>query len=78
MTWWSDGLLSQTIVSASIHDQTSAAASISSIAPFPLKTEAWFDPQDKWRFVAGEFRRYFGGPRCLGCSYHASMNQIGN
>jgi hypothetical protein len=32
------------------------------IAPFLPKTEAWFDPQDNWKYVGGEFNRYFGGP----------------
>ena len=32
------------------------------IAPFLPKTEAWFDPQDNWEYVGGEFNRYFGGP----------------
>ena len=32
------------------------------IAPFLPKTEAWFDPQDNWKYVGGEFTRYFGGP----------------
>jgi hypothetical protein len=32
------------------------------IAPFLPKTEAWFDPHDNWKYVGGEFNRYFGGP----------------
>ncbi len=32
------------------------------IAPFLPKTEAWFDPQNNWQYVGGEFNRYFGGP----------------
>ena len=33
------------------------------ISPFLPKTEAWFDPRDNWKYVGGEFNRYFGGPR---------------
>ncbi len=25
-------------------------------------TEAWFDPSDNWKYVGGEFNRYFRGP----------------
>jgi hypothetical protein len=32
------------------------------IAPFLPKTEAWFDPHDNWKYVGGEFDRYFRGP----------------
>jgi len=32
------------------------------ISPFLPKTEAWFDPRDNWKYVGGEFNRYFGGP----------------
>jgi hypothetical protein len=32
------------------------------IAPFLPKTAAWFDPHDNWKYVGGEFNRYFGGP----------------
>ena len=35
------------------------------IAPFLPKTEAWFDPQHNWKYVGGEFDRYFGGPHVL-------------
>ena len=35
------------------------------IAPFLPRTEAWFDPQDNWKYVGGEFNRYFGGPHVL-------------
>jgi len=27
------------------------------ITPFLPKTEAWFDPQDNWKYVGGEFNR---------------------
>jgi hypothetical protein len=32
------------------------------IAPFLPETEAWFDPLDDWKYVGGEFNRYFGDP----------------
>jgi hypothetical protein len=32
------------------------------ISPFLPKTDAWFDPGDNWKYVGGEFNRYFGGP----------------
>jgi hypothetical protein len=32
------------------------------VAPFLPKTEAWFDPHDNWKYVGGEFDRYFRGP----------------
>jgi hypothetical protein len=32
------------------------------ISPFLPKIDAWFDPHDNWRYVGGEFNRYFGGP----------------
>jgi hypothetical protein len=35
------------------------------IAPFLPRTEAWFDPHDHWKYVGGEFNRYFGGPHVL-------------
>ena len=35
------------------------------IAPFLPRTEAWFDPHHNWKYVGGEFNRYFGGPHVL-------------
>jgi hypothetical protein len=32
------------------------------VMPFLPKTAAWFDPHDNWKYVGGEFNRYFGGP----------------
>ena len=48
------------------------------IAPFLPKTEAWFDPQNKWTYVGGEFNRYFGGPHVLQVLLPSHRTQNGN
>ena len=35
------------------------------IAPFMPKMDAWFNPNDNWNYVGGEFDRYFRGPHVL-------------
>jgi hypothetical protein len=35
------------------------------LSPFLPKTAAWFDPHDNWKYVGGEFNRYFGGPHVV-------------
>jgi hypothetical protein len=35
------------------------------IAPFLPKMDAWFNPNDNWNYVGGEFDRYFRGPHVL-------------
>jgi len=35
------------------------------IAPFMPKMDAWFNPDDNWNYVGGEFDRYFRGPHVL-------------
>jgi len=35
------------------------------IAPFMSKMDAWFNPNDNWNYVGGEFDRYFRGPHVL-------------
>ena len=35
------------------------------IAPFMPKMDAWFNPNDDWNYVGGEFDRYFRGPHVL-------------
>jgi hypothetical protein len=35
------------------------------IAPFMPKMDAWFNPNDNWNYVGGEFDRYFHGPHVL-------------
>jgi hypothetical protein len=35
------------------------------IAPFMPRMDAWFDPNDNWNYVGGEFDRYFRGPHVL-------------
>jgi hypothetical protein len=35
------------------------------IAPFLPTMDAWFNPNDNWNYVGGEFDRYFRGPHVL-------------
>jgi len=35
------------------------------LAPFMPKMDAWFNPNDDWNYVGGEFDRYFRGPHVL-------------
>lgn len=35
------------------------------VAPFMPTTNAWFNPNDRWNYVGGEFDRYFRGPHVL-------------
>lgn len=35
------------------------------LAPFMPAMDAWFDPNDNWNYVGGEFDRYFRGPHVL-------------
>jgi hypothetical protein len=35
------------------------------LAPFMPKMDAWFDPDDNWNYVGGEFDRYFRGPHVM-------------
>ena len=35
------------------------------IAPFIPTMDAWFNPNDNWNYVGGEFDRYFRGPHVL-------------
>jgi hypothetical protein len=35
------------------------------IAPFLPTMNAWFNPNDNWNYVGGEFDRYFRGPHVL-------------
>jgi hypothetical protein len=35
------------------------------MAPFMPTMDAWFDPDDNWNYVGGEFDRYFRGPHVL-------------
>jgi hypothetical protein len=35
------------------------------LAPFLPTMDAWFDPNDNWNYVGGEFDRYFRGPHVL-------------
>ena len=35
------------------------------LAPFLPKIDAWFNPNDNWNYVGGEFDRYFRGPHVL-------------
>jgi len=35
------------------------------LAPFMPKMDAWFNPNDNWNYVGGEFDRYFRGPHVL-------------
>ena len=35
------------------------------VAPFTPKMDAWFNPNDNWNYVGGEFDRYFRGPHVL-------------
>jgi hypothetical protein len=35
------------------------------IAPFLPTIDAWFNPNDNWNYVGGEFDRYFRGPHVL-------------
>jgi hypothetical protein len=35
------------------------------LAPFMPTMDAWFDPNDNWNYVGGEFDRYFRGPHVL-------------
>jgi hypothetical protein len=35
------------------------------LTPFLSKMDAWFDPNDNWNYVGGEFDRYFRGPHVL-------------
>jgi len=48
------------------------------LAPFLPKTEAWFDPKNKWTYVGGEFNRYFGGPHVIQVMVPSRQNQGGN
>ena len=35
------------------------------IAPFLPTMDAWFNPNDNWNYVGGEFDRYFRGPHVM-------------
>ena len=35
------------------------------VAPFLPKVDAWFNPNEDWNYVGGEFDRYFRGPHVL-------------
>ena len=35
------------------------------LAPFMPTMDAWFNPNDNWNYVGGEFDRYFRGPHVL-------------
>ena len=35
------------------------------VAPFMPTMDAWFNPNDNWNYVGGEFDRYFRGPHVL-------------
>jgi hypothetical protein len=35
------------------------------LAPFIPRMDAWFNPNDDWNYVGGEFDRYFRGPHVL-------------
>lgn len=35
------------------------------LAPFMPAMDAWFNPNDNWNYVGGEFDRYFRGPHVL-------------
>jgi hypothetical protein len=35
------------------------------LAPFMPTMDAWFDPNDNWNYVGGEFDRYFRGPHVV-------------
>lgn len=35
------------------------------VAPFMPTMDAWFNPDDNWNYVGGEFDRYFRGPHVL-------------
>ncbi len=40
------------------------------LAPFMPKMDAWFNPNDNWSYVGGEFDRYFRGPHVLTVRVH--------